>query len=96
MLLTLSSVSDYPFGVKRAITIVKEGRIGEDGAIIGRIHADDECISISDRSDGRSLYAPLPEDLPPGRYRISVEFCSVPFPQMPARIVSNPVEVVHE
>jgi len=94
--LTLSSVSNYGFGVKRAITIVKEGLTDEDGAIIGRIRADDECISISDRSDGRSLYVPLPEGLPPGRYRISVEFCRIPFPQMPGRIVSNPVEVVHE
>ena len=35
--LTLSSVSDYRFGVKRAIGIVKEGRTDEDGAITGRI-----------------------------------------------------------
>jgi uncharacterized protein YcbK (DUF882 family) len=94
--LALSSVSDYGFGVKRPITIVKEGRTDGDGAIIGRIRADDECISISDRSDGRSLYTPLPEGLPPGRYRISLEFCRIPFPQMPARIVSNPIEVVRE
>ncbi len=94
--LTLSSISDYPFGVRRAITIAREGRTDEDGAIAGRIRADDECISISDRSDGRSLYAPLPQDLPPGRYRISVEFCRIPFPQMPALMVSNPVEVVRE
>ena len=94
--LTLSSVSDYGFGVKKAITIVKEGRTDEDGAVIGRIRADDECISMNDRTAGRSLFAPLPEGLPPGMYRIGVEFCRVPFPQMPARIVSNPVEVVHE
>ena len=92
--LTLSSVSDYPFGVKRTIGIVKEGRMDENGVIVGRICADDECISVSDRAGGRSLYAPLPQDLPPGRYRIRVEFCRIPFPQMPAMIISNPVEVV--
>ena len=94
--LTLSSVSDYPFGVRRAIGIVKEGLTDEDGAIVGQIGADDECISVSDRAGGRSLYAPLPQDLPAGRYRIRVEFCRIPFPQMPTGIVSNPVEVVRE
>ena len=94
--LTLSSASDYPFGVKRAISIVKEGLTDEDGGIAGRIRADDECISVSDRAAGRSLQAPLPQDLPPGRYRVRVEFCRIPFPQMPTRIFSNPVEVVRE
>ena len=86
--LTLSSVSDYGFGVKRAIGIVKEGRTDEDGAIVGHMRSDDECIAINDRSDGRSLYAPLPQDLAPGRYRIRAEFCQIPFSQMPTRIIS--------
>ncbi len=94
--LTLSSVSDYPFGVRRAIAIVKEARTDQDGAIVAQIHADDECISVSDRAGGKALYAPLPQDLPPGRYRIRVQFCRIPFPQMPTQIISNPVEVVRE
>ena len=92
--LTLSSVSDYPFGVKRAIDIVSENKADEDSAIVTQIRADNECVSITDRSAGRSLYAPLPQDLPPGRYRIRVEFCRIPFPQMPALTISNPLEVV--
>ncbi len=94
--LTLSSVSDYPFGVRRAIAIVKEARTDQDGAIVAQIHADDECISVSDRAGGKSLYAPLPQDLPPGRYKIRVQFCRIPLPQMPTQIISNPVEVVRE
>jgi len=94
VLLTLSSVSDYQFGVERAISIVEDGRTDEGGAIISRIRADDDCIPINDRSDGRSLNTPLPQDVPPGRYRIRVDFCRIPFSQMPTRIISNPVEVV--
>jgi len=94
--LTFSAVSDYPFGVKRAIDIVSEDKADEDSAIVTQIRGDNECVSITDRSAGRSLYAPLPQDLPPGRYRIRVEFCRIPFPQMPARTISNPLEVVPE
>jgi uncharacterized protein YcbK (DUF882 family) len=92
--LDLSSVSDYAFGVKRAIDIVGEDGTDREGMARSSIRADEECVAINDRNAGRSIYAALPEDLPPGRYRIRVEFCNVPFPQMPARVVSNPLEVV--
>jgi uncharacterized protein YcbK (DUF882 family) len=94
--LTLSSVSNYPFGVKRAISILTEGSPDEERAIAAFIQADDECVPINDRADGRSLRAPLPRDLPPGRYRIRVEYCRIPFQQMPTRVISNPVEVVRD
>jgi uncharacterized protein YcbK (DUF882 family) len=92
--LTFSSVSNYPFGVKRSITIIKEGAMDEKRTIVSRIRADDECIPINDRATGKALYVSLPQDIPTGRYRVRVEFCQIPFPQMPASITSNPVEIV--
>jgi uncharacterized protein YcbK (DUF882 family) len=93
--LFLSSVSDYSFGVRKAIAIVGDGKT-DDGAIQSEIQAGDECVPIVDRRAGRLLDAPLPPHVPPRRYRIRVEFCRIPFPQMPVWIVSNPVEVVAE
>jgi uncharacterized protein YcbK (DUF882 family) len=92
--LALSSVSDYPFGVKRVVGIVKDGGADDDRGIVSRIREEDECIPVTDRTGGRSLQIPLPQDLPGGGYRIRVEFCQVPFPQMPSQILSNPVEIV--
>jgi len=92
--LTLSSVSNYPFGVRRAISVLKEGSPDGDGPIAAFIQADDECVPINDRTDGKSLRAPLPQGLTPGRYRIRVEYCRIPFQQMPTGVISNPVEVV--
>jgi uncharacterized protein YcbK (DUF882 family) len=94
--LAISSASDYPFGVKRAIIITKEGRVDENSDIIGHIQGNNECIPITDRTAGRSLYTPLPQSLPPGMYRIHIEFCRIPFPQMPAGVISNPIEIVSE
>jgi uncharacterized protein YcbK (DUF882 family) len=92
--LTLSSVSHYPFGVERALTIVREGL--PDNEAVSQIRGDDECITVSDRAGGRFLYAPLPQSLPSGRYRIRLDFCRIPFPQMPTGTVSNPIDVVTE
>jgi hypothetical protein len=94
--LAFSSISNYPFGVKRPISITKEGGTNESGKIVGQIRADDECIPISDRKTGKALHVTLPQDIPQGRYRIRVEFCQIPFPQMPVSIVSNPIEIVQE
>jgi uncharacterized protein YcbK (DUF882 family) len=91
--LALSSVSDYPFGVNKAIRFLKEGSGRPDGAIVGEIRAGNDCAPIRNRSDARSLYVALPNDLPAGRYRVRIDFCSKPFPQMPSTITSNVLEV---
>lgn len=92
--LILSSVSNYGFGVDRSIAILKEGSTGESDPVDGWIQSDSECIPINGRSDGRALLVRLPATLAPGRYRVRLDFCDVPFPQMPANVLSNVIEVV--
>jgi hypothetical protein len=57
------------------------------------LQGDDGCILIEERKASRFLYATLPGDLPSGRYRIRLEFCHIPFRQMPREILSNTLEV---
>jgi uncharacterized protein YcbK (DUF882 family) len=91
--LILSSVSDYPFGVKKGLSFLKEGSGGPGGAVVGEIRRGDECAQVRNRSDGKSLRVLLPNNLPTGRYRVRIDFCNKPFPQMPSTITSNIVEV---
>ena len=91
--LALSSVSDYPFGVKKGLGFLKEGSGGSGGAVVGEIGRADECAQVRNRADGKSLRVLLPNNLPTGRYRVRIDFCNKPFPQMPSTITSNPVEV---
>ncbi len=89
----LTSVSDYPFGVKKALKIIGESRFGAEISIAHELRANEECVPIRNRSDARSLFVPLPGDLPAGKYRVQIDFCNKPFPQMPSAISSNIVEV---
>jgi len=91
--LTLSSVSNYPFGVSPSVVIVREGPTGGNGPIEARMEADGDCIAIGHRGDVKRLVASLPPDLPSGLYRIRLHFCRTQFPQMPTEILSNPIEV---
>jgi uncharacterized protein YcbK (DUF882 family) len=91
--LVMSSVSDYPFGVKKGLSFLKEGSGGPGGAVAGEIRTRDECAQVRNRSDGKSLRVLLPNNLPTGRYRVRIDFCNKPFPQMPSTITSNMVEV---
>jgi len=93
--LFLTSVSDFPFGVRKTATMLKDS--GEkDGAVPLTIQGqdDEECVAINDRNASRSIYAALPARLEPGRYRIRFDFCRRPFEQMPAMTVSNRIEIV--
>lgn len=92
--LSLASISDFGFGVVRDITIVGEDGRKDYTKLTNTISADRQCISISDRKAARSLHAIFPESMPAGRYRLVVRFCDRPFPQMPAEVSSNLIEVV--
>lgn len=93
--LSLSSISQFGFGIKGQLTILKQD--GAEGAgIPADIHNDGQCIAVTDRKAARFIYTTLPADLRPGKYRIRMQFCDVPFPQMPLETLSNVIEVVPE
>jgi uncharacterized protein YcbK (DUF882 family) len=92
--LSLVSISDFAFGVLGEIDI-----LGEDGGKVRASLVDLngrplQSVRIDDRKAARSLRLGLAEDIPSGRYRLHVRFCDRPFPQMPAEISSNVIEVV--
>lgn len=94
--LSLSGISIFGFGVRStaellqadnpaaaAIPIPLEPGIGEA-----------PCILLDNRKATRFLSTTLPATLPAGRYRVQLEFCQRPFPQMPDRVISREIEVV--
>lgn len=93
--LSLSSVSDFGFGVARTISFVKEAD-GLNAAATAGIEnpGNADCLFISDREASRFLAARLPSDLPAGKYRVKVDFCRKPFEQMPDFVVSNQIELI--
>ena len=93
--LSLSSVSDFGFGVRRTISFAANAQ-GKETEILSEIKTDDggECIMIRDRKTSRFLYAAAPADLRQGRYRIRIEFCERPFEQMPTEVLSNEIEII--
>ncbi len=92
--LALTAVSDYGFGVRPALTLVRDQE-GLDvvAQVMLRSPSSGECVLITDRSVGSSLTFVLPQDLRAGRYRVRVDFCRRPFEQMPDRTVSNEIEI---
>jgi len=93
--LSLSGLSTFGFGVKPK-AVVEAGDTGERSPLTLDLPAagGSDCILLSDRKATRFLYASLTPTLPPGRYRIGLEFCNRPFPQMPAAALSNAIELV--
>lgn len=90
--LALSGISHFGFGIGKQMWITRDGvSKGEGTGIV--LQGDNECILVGERKTSRFLYATLPRDLPPGRYRIRLEFCRIPFEQMPREILSNILEV---
>ncbi len=93
--LSFSSVSEFGFGVGRAVAFVDDAG-GNGTAATGEITFEDnsECAAIRDRNASHSISLPLPASLRNGRYRIRIDFCRRPFEQMPSMILSNEIEVV--
>ncbi len=88
------SVSDYPFGVEKRVRFVREGSVAPQGVMNGEIRAEEECMPIRNRSDGKRIFVRMPEDMPSGRYRVETSFCNKLFPEMPSTISSNVIEVM--
>ncbi|OPY73711.1 MAG: Peptidase M15 [Syntrophorhabdus sp. PtaU1.Bin002] len=90
--LALSSISHFGFGVAKKMRIVRDS-VPEVNVAMITLQGDDECILIGERRTSRFLYTTLPPDLPSGRYRVRLEFCHMPFRQMPREVLSNTLEV---
>lgn len=93
--LSLSGLSTFGFGVKPTAAVEADDT-GERSPLTLDLPAagGSDCILLKDRKATRFLYASLPPTLPPGRYRIGLEFCNRPFAQMPATALSNAIELV--
>jgi uncharacterized protein YcbK (DUF882 family) len=89
--LSLSSVSDFPFGINRTVALVREDLA--TAATAQLITNGSDCVMIDNRKAARMLYISLPTTLPPGKYRIRMDFCDKPFPQMPSDTLSNVLEI---
>jgi uncharacterized protein YcbK (DUF882 family) len=94
MRLSLVSISDFGFGVARVAYLVRD-KEGEE--VVGPVRlsapGDDLCIAVNERDAARSILSSLPDKAARGRYRIRLDFCRRPFESMPARVVSNEVEI---
>lgn len=95
--LSLSSVSDFGFGIKRAVFFI-DGSRGKSTVATAVIKSpeDNSCIMIEDRKSSRFLYVSIPPSLEVGRYRIRMDFCERPFGQMPMSAFSNEIELLSQ
>ncbi len=92
--LSLVSISDFGFGVSGTARLVRD-REGEDTVRTVQLAAsgDPGCITVADRESARAIRLTLPELPGKGRYRVRLDFCRRPFEDMPAKVVSNEIEV---
>jgi uncharacterized protein YcbK (DUF882 family) len=84
----LMRVTDYPVEIP-----VKWDWVREVQAELATPSAKG-CKKVPDRVAGRQLLAGLPEELPAGKYRARLSFCSRTSDKMPASIMSNVIEVM--
>lgn len=93
--LSFSSVSDFGFGIASSVAFVEDPE-GLNTIRTARTESGEEtdCRMIENRKASRFLYVTIPSDLPAGRYRIRVDFCQRPFPQMPSERISNEIEIL--
>jgi uncharacterized protein YcbK (DUF882 family) len=92
--LTLSGISTFGFGVAPEALLYGVNDSEKPASrmkITGGGSSD--CRIIPDRRTARFLSSELPADLPPGRYRIELQFCQKPFAQMPAEVLTPEIEV---
>lgn len=92
--LFLSALSDFGFGVRPSVALVKD-RDGLEGVSQVMLLASQpaDCLMIQSYQNGRSLSFVLPQDLRSGRYRVRIDFCRRPFEEMPTQTVSNEIEI---
>lgn len=93
--LSLSGISTFGFGIKPVIRVYPAA---ENTSILTEapIRTEDtsDCLVLSDRKASRWINSTIPADLPAGRYRIELNFCQLPFTQMPESRYSNEIEII--
>lgn len=92
--LSLVSISDFGFGVAGTARLVRD-KEGEDTVRTVQLTGpgDPGCIAVADRESARAIRFTLPELSGKGRHRVRLDFCRRPFDDMPAKVVSNEIEV---
>ncbi len=95
--LSLSSVSDFGFGIgKKAILVTDPDGNNPLMEIDIRTQETSDCLLIKDRTASHLINLTLPANIKEGRYRIRLDFCQRPFDQMPLKIISNEIEILSE
>jgi uncharacterized protein YcbK (DUF882 family) len=90
--LSLSAISDFSFGINRTVTLTSDTSGTGTTVQVTTGNAAD-CVMITNRKASRFIYIDLPVRLPAGKYRVKMDFCNRPFPQMPVEILSNEIEL---
>lgn len=88
--ISFSSVSDFGFGIKREVVIFNA--IDSFNTFINS-NSDKDCIMINDRKSSRFIFFHIPDNTKIGNYKIKVDFCNLPFEQMPLQVFSNEFEI---
>lgn len=93
-----TSVSDFGFGVKQDVVLVPEGASGEKNSkkeFKAKIISESggKCLPVNQREDARFIRFEIPKKIKSGRYQIKIEFCDLPFAEMPKERLSNVIEV---
>lgn len=91
--LFLSAISDFGFGVKKRVYLLKYDS-DEIAQSVDIVYKNDDCIIVDNRQIARSFYIKLPEKIENGKYRIKIDFCNILFEQMPSSVISNVIEVL--
>lgn len=100
MQLFFSGISDYPFGVKAQMELVRDSAGAHVSAPLRFVPQFPEnknpdpnaCMVLKDRKDSRQILWPIPSDKKylSGKLAVSVEFCDPITPLMPKTLLSRP------
>lgn len=95
--LSLSGISTFGFGIRTTVQLSDVGESAGETILIP-LHTVEqkECLRVDNRKASRFLYTTLPTSLSAGRYRLQLEFCQKPFPQMIDTVFSSEIEVIRE
>lgn len=92
--LSLSSLSNFAFGVEPTIAVFRSGSRQQSLAELPLEQKNGgACHMLGSRKATRMLRVTLPPDLPAGRYQLRLTFCNRPFARMPQEAFSNPIEI---
>ncbi len=92
----LMRVTDYPVEtpVKWELVAENGGKSVPISVRVDAISVTKGCQQIPDRAPGHLLMSAIPADLPLGKYRSRLTFCSRTSDKMPASITSNVIEII--